>query len=186
MFKKILIALGLVVLLFVVVGLFLPKNFTVTRSVKVKSSKTEIHALCSDLKRWPEWTPWRDMDPTMKETPGNITAGVGASQSWQGESEGGRLTMTKSDPNEGIAYDMVFIHGQDESPAKSVMTYTQNGDAVDVDWRIEGAMDVPVIGGYLALLSDRMIGPAFETGLAKLRERAEAQRTPPPAVPAPK
>jgi hypothetical protein len=133
-----------------------------------------VHALTSDLTRWPEWTPWED-DKTIQKRMGGTTSGVGASQSWSSSSGAGRLTLTKSDPAEGIAYDMVFVNDGHESPAQSEMTYSKSGDAVIVTWRMEGEMDMPVLGGWFAHMADGMIGPMFETGLENLKKRAEGQ-----------
>jgi hypothetical protein len=44
---------------------------------------------------------------------------------------------------------------------------------LEVTWGIAGEMDMPVVGGYMALFSDRMIGPMFEKGLNKLKTEAE-------------
>jgi len=42
-----------------------------------------------------------------------------------------------------------------------------------VTWSMSGDMDMPVIGGYFALLMPRMVGGDFEKGLAKLKAQAE-------------
>jgi hypothetical protein len=173
MLKKIVIVLALVLGLLVVVGLFLSQHYDVSRTITVRASKARIHALCDDLTVWDSWAPWATADKTMVTKLGDKTHGVGANQTWKGDSGEGRLVFTKSDPNEGIAYDMVFVQGEKEVPAKSEMRYTANGDAVDVTWRIEGEMGLPVVGGYLALFASSMIGPMFDTGLHGLKSRAE-------------
>jgi len=173
MLKKILITLALVFGLLIIVGLFLSQHYDVSRTVTVRASKSRIHALCDDLTVWDSWAPWTKADKTIVTKLGDKTHGVGASQSWKGDSGEGRLVFTKSDPNEGIAYDMVFVNGGKEVPAKSAMLYKTNGDAVDVTWRIEGEMGMPVVGGYLALFAGSMIGPMFDTGLNGLKAQAE-------------
>ena len=80
------IVLGLVI----IVGLFLPGDYMVTRTVEISATPDQIHEYVGDLKRWPEWSPWKKTDPTIEIT-------LGASQSWTDKSGGGSLTVTQSD-----------------------------------------------------------------------------------------
>jgi hypothetical protein len=174
MLKKILIAVAALIVIVVVVGLVLPKGYRLSHSVVIAAEPAKVHALVSDLKEWPKWEPFTETDKTIVTTIGPKSSGVGASQSWTGESGGGRFTFTKCDPKEGIAYDLVFVDDGREMPAKSWMTYAPKSGGVEVTWGMEGTMDVPVIGGYFAMLSNSMIGPMFDNGLAKLKKVAEA------------
>jgi len=61
----------------------------------------------------------------------------------------------------------------DKTPARSGVRYDQKGDTTTVTWWLKGDMDMPVIGGYLALLMPRMVGPEFQKGLAKLKREVE-------------
>lgn len=171
--KQFLIVLLLLIVILAAVGFVLPQRYDVSRSVKIRAEPSDVHALVGDLKEWPRWAPWQEADPTVRVTLGDKTTGVGASQSWTGKDGNGRLSFTKSDPATGIEYDMVFINRGRESPAKSWMRYTPAAEGLEVTWGIAGEMDMPVVGGYMALFSDRMIGPMFEKGLNKLKVEAE-------------
>ncbi len=173
MLKKILTALAILILVFVVVGALLPREFSVKRTTVVLAEPAKVHALVGELKRWDEWAPWKESDPTVVTTYGASTTGVGASQTWTGKDGDGRLQFTKCDPATGIAYDMVFLDGDKEMPAQSWMTYSPAAGGTQVEWGISGAMDYPVVGGYFALLADSMIGGMFQSGLDKLKQRAE-------------
>ncbi|MBL8857824.1 MAG: SRPBCC family protein [Planctomycetes bacterium] len=177
--KKVLMVVGLVTLvflvLFVVIGFFLPTRVSVARTVTIHADKPAVHAWCSDLKKWPEWTPWAEADKTVVTTLGPITSGVGASQSWTGDSGNGELTLTQSDPNTGIAYDMNFINGEHKTPMKSAMTYRTSGDATEVTWTLDGDMDTPVLGGYVVLMMGGAIDAMFDQGLAKLKTKVEGK-----------
>jgi hypothetical protein len=175
MWKKIAIALGVLFLLFVLVGLVLPTEYRLSRSIVIQAEPAKVHAILGDLKRWPEWGPWHDEDKGLVVTYGEKTAGVGASQSWTGDSGAGRLTITKSDPTTGVAFDLLFIEGESEIPTKGWLSYKPSAGATEVEWGMEGDADMPVIGGYFALCADLMIGGMFEKGLAKLKARAEAK-----------
>jgi hypothetical protein len=175
MWKKLLIALGLAVLTMLAVGMLLSQHYSVTRTVTIKSDKAKIHALTGDLTRWSEWVPWEQEDKTIRKSLGPVTSGVGASQSWSSKNGDGRLEVEESDPDVGVTWDIVFVQGGHESPARSWMTYAQRGDVVDVGWTMEGEMDMPLLGGWFARFADRMMGPMMEKGLQSLRQRAEGE-----------
>lgn len=174
MLKKIVIALLVLVAVFVGVGAALGSHFRVERRTSIKADVARVHELCGDLKNWGQWEPWRDDDPTIVVTLGEKTTGIGAHQRWTGDSGNGELTFTRCDPQAGITYDMVFIDGDNRSPSVALMNYRQlEPGTVEVQWVIEGDLDLPVIGGYLALAFDSMVGPSFERGLAKLKSACE-------------
>lgn len=168
--KWILIAVvGLVALLFVV-GLMLPDTYHVERSVEIQAPAAAVHALVGDLRAWDEWTPWKDEDPTIVVTFGGATTGVGASQTWKGESGDGELTFTACDPATGVAYAMSFDGGK--YPSTGALSYEPVAGGTRVTWAMDGEGSDPV-GRWFGLFMDRMVGPMFESGLAKLKAAAE-------------
>ena len=168
--KRIGIALGVLVVLAVVVGLLLPSEYSVERSVTIGADPERIHGFVGDLERWPEWTPWLDMDPTIQTVYGENTSGVGASQSWSGESGSGELTITGWDVDTGVLYDMSFDEGKYMSVGS--ISYEQVAGGTKVTWSMEGESK-GIITRYFGVLMDAMVGPAFEDGLGKLKTRAE-------------
>lgn len=174
--KKILLVLTGLIAILIVVGLVLPQHYAVARELVIRAPATTVFELVGDLKRWPAWEPFSAEDPTTQTTLGATTTGVGASQSWTGEGNRGSLTFTQCDPARGIAYDLVFENGDQQSLAKSSMEFLPaDPGSVRVRWGMEGEMNLPVFGGYFALFSDRMIGGMFERGLENLKRTAEGQ-----------
>ena len=167
--KKFLLVLLLLLVVAAAVGYFLPHDYSVEESVVINAKPGKIHELVGDLKRWDDWAPWKEMDPTVQVTFGKETKGVGASQTWTGKDGDGSLQFTAADEDKGIEYDLKF----DEMPAKGAIRYERMGDGTKVTWSMSGDMDMPVIGGYFALLMPRMVGGDFEKGLAKLKAQAE-------------
>ena len=176
MIKTILFTLLSVIALLAVVGLLLSPHYESARGVVIHAPAERVFSLIGDLKNWPQWEPFSKQDPTTKTTLGEKTSGVGASQTWVGDGNKGRLTFTVCDPKLGIDYDLVFTNGEHDSPAKSWMHMTPRPDgSVEVEWGISGEMNWPAIGGYFARIADRFMGPMFEDGLERLKATAEAQ-----------
>jgi len=163
--------LGGLIALFVIVGLGLPKGYQVSRSIRVAAPPARVHALIDDLTRWDQWSPWKDGDPTLVTTLGPVTHGVGANQSWIGKGYSGRLVITASDPATGVAFDLFMDDHQ--VPDRATIRTAADGADTTVTWAIDGAIPVPVIGGWFALLMPGLIGRHFETGLARIKIAAE-------------
>ncbi len=167
--KKFFVVVLLLLAVAAAVGYFLPHDYNVEESVVINAKPGKIHDLVGDLKRWDDWTPWKEMDPSVQVTFGKETKGVGASQSWTSKDGPGTLAFTADDEKKGIEYTMTM----DDMPAQGAIRYEQVGDTTKVTWSMNGDIDMPVIGGYLALLMPRMIGPSFEKGLVKLKREVE-------------
>ncbi len=164
---------GVLVLLLVVVGLFLDNNIHVKRQVTINASPEQIHPLINDLNNWPQWSPWQVLDPSIKTTIGETSSGIGAFQSWQGESGAGKLLFTSSSIEKGIAYNLNFEG--DPATYLSGMSYEVNGNKTIVTWYMKGEMSPIIIGNYFALIMDTLVGDSFQLGLDQLKQVAEKQ-----------
>lgn len=171
-FKNLLFGLIGLIVVFMVVGAFLPSTYNVERKVTISASIADIHPLVNDLKRWPEWGPWKDGDPTIEITLGPVTEGKGASQMWKGVSGTGQLAFTASDPAKGVEYDLIF---DDAFSSKAVIAYQAGGQNTDVTWSMSGDTGWNIIGRYFVLMMDSQVGPMFDSGLRKLKGLAEAK-----------
>lgn len=166
------IVVVVLVVLFVGVGALLPSEFSVERSVVISAGPEQIHELVGDLRQWPEWAPWSEMDPSIQTTYGETTTGVGASQSWTSNSGDGELTFTMSDVQTGVVYDMSFDEGA--FLCKGSLRYETAPDGTKVTWDFKGDSGWNLIGRYMGLMMDTMVGEAFTKGLDSLKAKAEA------------
>lgn len=165
------IAVASAVIVFVGVGLVLPNEYVVSRSVVIEADAEEIHGFVGDLRRWELWGPWRDEDPTLVVTYGTKTSGIGASQSWAGKDGNGSMELTASSPRRGVRYDLAFEDGAYRCRA-AIRYHPGEGNTL-VSWMMRGRVDTPVLGGYAALLVEPLVGGLFERGLAKLKGTVE-------------
>jgi Polyketide cyclase / dehydrase and lipid transport len=165
---------GLVVVL-TVVGLLLPRQWKVERSVVIQAAPEHIHPLIEDLKAWQSWAAWtKDMDPEVKNEYGGPTTGVGAWWSWSGPVMGhGKMTITKSDVAAGVWVDEM-IETDKEVNAHGSLTWTQEGGGTKVTWVDTGTL--PPMGGYFVGMIEGMLGDNFEVGLKHLKAEVEKRR----------
>jgi len=163
------VVLVILIVTVAVIGLFLPAKYSVERSIVINAAPEKVHKYVGDLKKWDEWTPWKEEDPSIVVTLGEKTSGAGASQSWVGDSGTGALTITESSPDSGIKYDLLFDGGTYECRG-SVMYYRLPDGNTRVTWDMSGDMGKSLTSGYFALLMDTMVGNMFEKGLKNLKK----------------
>lgn len=82
MLKKILLALALILVVFVIVVALLPANFRVTRSATFNAPAETVFAQVNDFHKWDVWSPWAKLDPNAKTLLTDLPP-VSA-QSWRG------------------------------------------------------------------------------------------------------
>lgn len=176
--KKLMMFLLVLVLLLVAAGLATPSDYSVEHKVVIDATPAEVHAYVGELRKWPDWAPWHEDDPTIETTFGEKTTGVGAHQSWTSKDGEGELTFTRCDPVSGIAYDMNFMPDEETvSPAKSAMDYRVVDGGTEVTWSMQGdwaGVMPPVLDGLMKLFTPMIMGGMFDTGLANLKTAVEA------------
>ena len=178
--KRVLVRLGLgllaLVVVLAVVGLFLPRQWHVERSVVIGAPPEHIHPLIHDLKAWQSWAAWtKAMDPEVKYEYSAVASGVGAWWSWTGPKMGhGKMTITKSDVNAGVWVDEMIETDQAVN-AHGSLTWTQQGGGTKVTWVDEGTLP-PVVGGYFVRFINNMLSENFQTGLKNLKAEVEKRQ----------
>ena len=172
-FKKIIIWILVIILVLVVIGFLLPKNYKVVRSVSIKSNPDLIYDLTGNFNKWKVWVPWtKALDSTVRFEMTGKEGEVGATWKWDGKIMGnGQMTATEFRKGELMAYDLEFQHGKYKSKGK--ITIEKTGDSCKVTWTDEGDLGYNPISRYFGLMMDKMMGPDFEKGLKKLKTVCE-------------
>ncbi len=148
-------------------------GYSVERSITVNASSHLVHGLVNDFHKWPLWSPWEGLDPALQRTYSGPDEGEGAHYEWNGNRKAGQGSMViiGSTP-ERIVMTIRFL-----KPFKATNTtrfdLTPSGNGTHVRWEMSGEQ-----GGVMSLLGrvysmDKMIGPDFEKGLARLKAVAE-------------
>jgi hypothetical protein len=170
---RILGGLAVLVLLLVVVAFALPRRYRVERSIVINARPETVFAQFGDLRAWKNWGAWQERDPNMKMTFSDQSSGVGAWSAWESASEGnGKMTITHYEPAKHAAYDLEFPEMGMSS--KGSMTLQPAEGGVKVVWADAGDLGMNPMSRWFGLFLDKMIGPDFEHGLAKMKALAEA------------
>jgi carbon monoxide dehydrogenase subunit G len=173
MFKKIAIAVVILIAAILVFAATRPDVFSVERSTSIKAAPEKIFPLINDFQQWDAWTPY-NKDREMKKTYSGAASGVGASSAWVGNREVGQgsITISESVPPTKIVMDLQMVKPFN-CRNRVEFTLTPTVDATTVRWSMSGNSNYfsKLMGLFINM--DRMVGKDFETGLAGLKRFAE-------------
>ena len=172
---KILSGVAVLALLAVVVAFFLPKSYRVERATVVQARPDAVFAHIGDLRAWRNWSAWHERDPGMKVSFSERSSGVGAWSAWESKTEGnGKMTFTAHEPPKRVVYTLEFPDMHMVSTGS--MELRPEGQGVRVVWVTEGELGMNPVNRWFGVFLDKMIGPDFESGLAKLKKLAESPK----------
>ena len=175
MLKKILGVLVALIALFVIVVATRPATFEVKRSLLINAPPQVAFAQVNDFRAWGGWSPWEKMEPEMKRTWGQSTAGVGATYAWVGDKVGaGNMKITDAKPNEHLGIDLEFT-APFAAKNRAEFDFVKTGEGTTVTWGMSGTNSF--MGKAMSLFKDmdQMVGPDFDKGLADMKTLAEAE-----------
>src|SRR5262245_25939459 len=85
--RRVLIGLVVLVVLLAVIGFLLPGHAHVERSIAINAPQDKVFALVNGYKRFNEFSPWAELDPSTQYSYEGPEQGVGAKMSWTGASD---------------------------------------------------------------------------------------------------
>jgi len=181
--KNLLLFVLVLVVLLIGVAFVLPDSAHVERSITINRPASEVFAVLDSYRRFNDWSPWAMKDPNAKYAITGPVSGVGAKMSWQGDPNtvgSGSQEITESTPDKSIGVALDFgdmgkarahfglLPGSAPGSTKVVWTLdTQAPLALD------GKFIWNVVGRYMGLFMDKMVGPDYEQGLARLKTLVE-------------
>ncbi|MBL8862979.1 MAG: SRPBCC family protein [Planctomycetes bacterium] len=163
---------GLLVVVAVVVGLFMPRSWSVECTRVLRAPQERVQAELLDLRNWEHWTPWsRTRDETLVVTFDGPATGVGSRMSWEGQRLGfGSLTLTAA--HAGVEYEIAF-RGVDQR-TRGALALAPDPAGVRITWRDGGELGWNPIMRLFAPLFEAKLAQDFGAGLGRLALRVEA------------
>src|ERR1017187_868247 len=134
--KKILLVLGILIILVLVVGIFLPSKAHVERSIVIKAPVGNAFAQVNTLKNWVNWSPWHKMDPDMAITYFGPESGKDAKYSWTSDKKmvgNGKLVIAESEPDSLVTTVMIFDRGK----GTASFWFSKTPEGTKVTWEME-------------------------------------------------
>ncbi len=133
---ELLVSLLIVAVLVVVIGALLPDHGHVQRSTEVSSPVRQIFDAANTLRRFPEWSPERRLDPQMHMEYGGERNGPGSEVSWSGNELVGKgsLTISSSDEDSQIKMDLTNGWAGTNKSYTISLDPAENGKTTKITW----------------------------------------------------
>ncbi len=167
-FGLLILALGLGI-----VGLLLPSQTHVERSILIEASPAEIFPHLDSLRAFNAWSPWAQEAADTRYEFSGPDNGVGARMRWDSEQAGvgsGTQEIVASEPGRRVVTELNF---GEQGQGIATWTLSETGAVTRVDWAFDTEFGWDILGRYAGLFLDGLIGAEYETGLQRLKQLVE-------------
>jgi len=166
------IAIGALVVLFLLASALLPSAYKVERSIIVNAPVSSVYEEMRYFKNFKNWSPWYELDPEATITITGTDGEVGCKYAWSSKKENvgsGSLTRIKQEENKLLVSELYFADFGSTSHAGYRFEPADGG--TKVTWFNEGSL--PFMMRAMGLMMDGMMGKDFEKGLQKIKTYME-------------
>ncbi|MGV6825934.1 MAG: SRPBCC family protein [bacterium] len=165
--------LFMMLVILVVVGLILPADVQVERSIVIEAPAENVFPHINSMKVFNQWSPWAKLDPNTEFTFEGPSYGVGSKMSWystQANVASGSQTIVVSKPNKLVMTELDF---GEEGSGTARLELSPAPGGTKVRWVFDTDFGWDLFGRYVGIFMDSMLGPSYDEGLANLKKRIE-------------
>jgi hypothetical protein len=170
--KYLLIGLFSLIVLVLIAGLFVKKEYAVERQITINKPKLEVFEYVKLLKNQDNFSVWANRDPKMKKEFRGEDGKVGCVSAWdsdvkdvgKGEQEIKRITEGKR-----IDFELRFMKPFEATDNACFSFATLDSTQTNIKWGFNGKMKYPMNIMLLFMNMDEMLGKDLETGLVNLK-----------------
>ena len=163
------------VVVLALVGMLLPREVSVARSIEINATADKIFPHFNNLEKTIAWSPWLHHDPETKNTFNNIPEGVGAVMEWASDHKkvgSGRMEITASTPDESIAVALDF---GEMGTAMAGWNLEPAGEKTNATWSMTTDMGAGPVGRLFGVLMKKWIAADYDLGLHNLKTLVESE-----------
>lgn len=171
------VILGIVAVLIVGVLAFTlakPNTFRIERTATINAPPEKVFPLIDDFHNWTQWSPWENVDPSLKRSYSGAPRGQGAIYAWEGNDKvgSGRMEITQSAAPSKVILRLEFI-----KPFAAVntteFTVTPNAAGSTVSWAMFGPSSFMHKFMSTMFNMNDLLAKQFDSGLANMKAAAE-------------
>ena len=168
-------ALLLAVLLFALIGLFLPSSITVERRLTIEAKAETLFPLLDSPEAFTRWSPWSTPGSEVRYGFEGPASGVGAGLRWEGGAfpmGSGNYLITQVERPRRVDLRMQLpLLGKTHSAFE--LYQGPDDQSTQVAWRFYDDVGFNLFRRFLWLVVESTLGPQFERGLGNLKALAE-------------
>jgi len=151
-----------------------PDEFLIHRELSIQARPDSIYPQLESFHQWVHWSPWEDLDLSMKRTHTGPEKGPGAGYAWEGNSKvgQGQMEIVEVTPNRRLQLKLTFLKPF-KAENRVSFDLVPTGPATQVKWSMTGKNPfmMKVMGLFLNM--DALVGKDFEKGLTRLKNWVE-------------
>jgi hypothetical protein len=169
----IVIVLAGIIVLFLIIGLFSKKSYTIAREVVINKPKAFVFDYLKLLKNQNKFSKWARIDPNMKTTFTGTDGTPGFISAWDSEDKNvgkGEQEIIKIVDGARVDYEIRFLKPFKSTSWAFITTSTVNENQTRVHWEFNGNMKYPANLMLVFMNMEKMIGNDLQTGLENLSE----------------
>lgn len=173
--KKIGIAIVSIIALLLLVALFMPKEYSITRSVVVNKPKAEVFDFVKHIKNQDKYSVWNQADPNMHQESKGTDGTVGFVNRWHGNKDVGTGSQKITGITEGERVDteLTFKEPMEDTFNSYFATEAQSASATKVIWGMYGKSSYPF--NLMNPMLDGMLGKDLQQNLENMKALLEKQ-----------
>lgn len=163
-------------LLLLISGAFVKKDFTYVRSIRIKAPAALVWDNISVFKNHDKWSQWRKTDPDMQVTYSGADGMPGSSMTWKSAHQdvgNGSQYMVSVSMGKRIETRLDF---DGRGKAESFMEMSGDSTESNVSWGIHMHADYPMNAVFALMMRDDDMFGMLDTGLGMLKELCEKQQ----------
>ena len=165
-----LIALGIVAILFVIIGVCLPGERHISESIETNRKMTIVNDTVNSLRRFKDWNPLVLRDPAMKLSYSGPASGVGARMEYDSAQVGqGSWEITQSEENQRVVYALDNSQrGSDKTMTFLLEPTGKDNRNVKITQEYSVKYGFDLFGRYAGLYVSRHVGDDVKLGLGRM------------------
>jgi uncharacterized protein YndB with AHSA1/START domain len=184
--KNIVYAIIALILIVLLIGLFVKRDYAVERQITINKPKAEVFDYVKFLKNQNNYSVWAKADPNMKTTFTGTDATPGFVSAWESLDKNvgkGEQEITKIIDGERIDYELRFMEPMKTKNIAYMVTESESDNQTVVRWGFTGHINYPMNLMLLFINMDKAIGKDFQQGLDNLKTILESQNDSIPEAP---
>ena len=170
--KYIVVALGILLAALLLMGVFLPKEYTVSRQISINRSKLEVFDYVRMLKNQHDYSVWWKMDPKQVTTFNGEDGTVGFIAAWKSELDSvgsGEEEIVALQEGERIGFALRFREPFESNASSEMLFAAPDSNTTKLTWNFNGDMSYPFNVMQLFISMEDMLGKDIQECLQNMK-----------------
>jgi hypothetical protein len=177
--KYIGLGLAAIVALALITGLFLPKDYDVSRTVTIERSNADVFEYARMIRNQEDYSVWWKMDPNQVNTYTGEDGTVGFVAAWKSELDSvgsGEEEIIALEEGKRIGFALRFKEPFESNASSEMLFASTDSNSTTLTWNFKGDMSYPFNVMQLFMSMEDMLGNDIEQGLSNVKAILEKDR----------